>query len=268
MPQDHPAPVSGERGTHRRLTGCRDLPRYAPDCIHPADPGCPQRVTAKGNSPSSPDAYRRCPSPSIPVWPGPSPIPVSRYSSRGVHSAPVIRRPGVHSAPVVRRPGAPSVPVIRRPPPGGVFFCGVAARDRDLSTRRTFYAAVGSLRCHIVPALCQKPPSCVISRKMPVFGNTAFFAPLQNPGFQRGFLAFWLSNAAFPPGNGGRLQFCDPDAAFRATRPARWFDSVPPGGFAVFDGEMLSKRCFSSALFPIPNYFYEIVAKIVRVVIK
>lgn len=118
MPQDHPAPVSGERGTHRRLTGCRDLltgcrdlPRYTPDCIHPADPGCPQRVTAKGNSPSSPDAYRRCPSPSIPVWPGPSPIPVSRYSS-----------PGVHSAPVVRRPGAPSVPVIRRPPPGGRLF--------------------------------------------------------------------------------------------------------------------------------------------------
>ena len=81
-------------------------------------------------------------------------------------------------------------------------------------------------------------------------------------------MAFWLSNAAFPLGNGGRLQFCDPDAAFRATRPARWFDGVPPGGFAVFDGKTLPKQCFSSALFPIPNYFYEIVAKIVSLVIK
>lgn len=154
------------------------------------------------------------------------------------------------------------------PPARGRLFLRCRRPGSGFVDETNFYAAVGSLRCHIVPALCQKPPSCVISRKMPVFGNTAFFAPLQNPGFQRGFLAFWLSNAAFPPGNGGRLQFCDPDAAFRATRPARWFDSVPPGGFAVFDGEMLSKRCFSSALFPIPNYFYEIVAKIVRVVIK
>ena len=184
-------------------------------------------------------------------------MPVSRYSSPG--------------SPLCTRDSSPRCSLCTcysSPPPGGVFFCGVAARDRNLSTKRTFCAAVGPLRCHIVPALCQEPPSCVISRKMPVFGNTAFFAPLQNPGFRRGFLAFWLSNAAFPPGNGGRLQFCDPDAAFRATRPARWFDGVPPGGFAVFDGKMLPKRCFSSALFPIPNYFYEIVAKIVSLVIK
>lgn len=210
MPQDHPAPVPGERGAHRRINGCRRPPDFRFTLCCPCVP-----------------SGTRCPSPRV----------------------------------LLRSRDSP-------PPPGGGFFCDVAARDRNSSTKRTFCAAVGPLRCHIVPALCQKPPSCVISRKMPVFGNTAFFAPLQNPGFQRGFLAFWLSNAVFPPGNGGRLQFYDPDAAFRATRPARWFNGVPPGGFAVFDGEMLSKRCFSSALFPIPNYFYEIVAKIVRVVIK
>lgn len=184
-------------------------------------------------------------------------MPVSRYPSPG---SPLCTRDSSSRCSLCTR--YPS------PPPGASFFAvsppgvGICRRNEHFS------ADVGSLRCHIVPALCQKPPSCVISRKMPVFGNTAFFAPLQNPGFRRGFLAFRLSNAAFPPGNGGRLQFCDPDAAFRATRPARWFDGVPPGGFAVFDGKMLPKRCFSSALFPIPNYFYEIVAKIVSLVIK
>ena len=196
-------------------------------------------------------------------------MPVSRYPSPG---GPLCTRYSSSRcslcAPLSVAPVLPLYPLFVAPRPGASFFAmsppgiGICRRNEHFS------AAVGPLRCHIVPALCQKPPSCVISRKMPVFGNTAFFAPLQNPGFQRGFLAFWLSNAAFPPGNGGRLQFCDPDAAFRATRPARWFDGVPPGGFAVLDGKMLPKQCFSSALFPIPNYFYEIVAKIVSLVIK
>lgn len=185
-------------------------------------------------------------------------MPVSRYPSPRCSLC----------APLSVAPVLPLYPLSVAPRPGASFFAvsppgiGICRRNERFVPP---WALSGATLC---PHFAKNPPPVSFPEKCPFSAIRLFSHPCETRGFRGGFLAFWLSNAAFPPGNGGRLQFCDPDAAFRATRPARWFDGVPPGGFAVFDGKMLPKRCFSSALFPIPNYFYEIVAKIVSLVIK
>ena len=112
------------------------------------------------------------------------------------------------------------------------------------------------------PLLCHFP-------KNARFRQYGSFRTPAKPGVSEGgFWRFGFQTPLFHPATAADCNFATLMSHFVPPARQGGLTAFCRGGFAVFDGEMLSKRCFSSALFPIPNYFYEIVAKIVRVVIK
>lgn len=103
MPQDHPAPVSGERGTHRRINGCRRPPDFRFTLCCPCVP-----------------SGTRCPSPRILLRSRDSPPPPGgRLFLR-------CRRPGsgfVDETNVLCRRGLPPVPHCARTLPKTPLLC-------------------------------------------------------------------------------------------------------------------------------------------------
>lgn len=185
MPQDHPAPVSGERGTHRRLTDCRGLPRYAPTCIHPADPECPQRVTLPRRPTLAAGAFPR----RYPYDPGHPPN--ARF--------PLSVAPVLPLRAVVRCPGAPSVPVIRRPRRGRLFLrCRRPGSEFVDETNVLVppWAPSGATLC---PHFAKNPPPVSFPEKCPFSAIRLFSHPCKTRGFGGGFWRFGFQTPLFRP---------------------------------------------------------------------
>ncbi len=126
-------------------------------------------------------------------------------------------------------PGQPHKESNPRTPPrrsGVLFFvCRIRA------TTDGFCAVNSPLPCHIVPALCQKPPPYAISRKIGFQWRNRFLPPRRNPGFSMGFYAYFEQNRSNLHLSHGKPSIYAPPAGKVAVRLSRWFHGVLPGGF-------------------------------------
>ena len=174
------------------------------------------------------------------------------------------------------RTGTPLAPPRSGQPTRRKPFCRNAAplERRSLCVCRIgatpggFCAVLPPLPCLIVRALCRKPPPYAISRKNGFRRRIAFSPPCQNPGFRRGFPAFFGIYEAFPGFQNGKPFICDPTDIKVAARPSRWFHSVLPGGFDRKSVKTSSRRLPGMTFSTLPNYFSEIVAKMFLPVLK
>lgn len=229
MPQDHPAPVSGERGTHRRLTGCRGLPRYAPTCIHPAAPGCPQRVTLPRRPTLAAGAFPR----RYPYDPGRPPnarFPLS-----------VARESPLH--PCFVAPVLPLYPLFVAPRPGASFFAvsppgvGICRRNERFVPP---WAPSGATLC---PHFAKNPPPVSFPEKCPFSAIRLFSHPCKTRGFGGGFWRFGFQTPLFRSVTAADCNFVTLMPHFAP--PAR------QGGLTAFRRGVLpflmAKRCQSNA---------------------